>query len=120
MPFLPPGATIGSAQPGAALKSPWYQRITKAPGRHSCSFGGSHVKVFFTVLPFVSAAVSFVFAALVFRRYALKRGPHLLLWGIGMTMYGVGGFCEGYFGAFGWNPLVFRLWYLFGAMLVAA
>ncbi len=35
-------------------------------------------------------------------------------------MYGIGGFCEGYFGARGWNPLVFRLWYLFGAMLVAA
>jgi hypothetical protein len=90
------------------------------PERHSCSFGGLHVNVFFTVLPFISATVSFVFAALVFRRYALKRGPHLLLWGIGMTMYGLGGFCEGYYGAFGWNPLVFRLWYLFGAMLVAA
>ncbi|MCX7668716.1 MAG: hypothetical protein N2439_01410, partial [Anaerolineae bacterium] len=45
---------------------------------------------------------------------------HLLIWGIGMVMYGIGGFCEGYYGAFGWNPLIFRLWYLFGAMLVAA
>jgi hypothetical protein len=35
-------------------------------------------------------------------------------------MYGVGGFCEGYYGAFGWHPLIFRLWYLFGAILVAA
>ena len=75
---------------------------------------------FNTLLPFVSSAVSFVFAALVFRRYLQRRGPHLLLWAIGMTMYGIGGFCEGYFGARGWNPLVFRLWYLFGAMLVAA
>ncbi len=78
------------------------------------------MKVFYTVLPFISATVSFVFAALVFRRYAIKRGPHLLLWGIGMLMYGLGGFCEGYYGAFGWNPVIFRLWYLFGAMLVAA
>jgi hypothetical protein len=37
-----------------------------------------------------------------------------------MIFYGIGGFCEGYFGAFGWNPLIFRLWYLFGAILVAA
>lgn len=37
-----------------------------------------------------------------------------------MVFYGIGGFCEGYYGAFGWNPLVFRLWYLFGAILVAA
>jgi hypothetical protein len=78
------------------------------------------VTTFNTLLPFVSSVVSFVFAALVFRRYLRRRGPHLLLWGIGMVMYGIGGFCEGYFGARGWNPLVFRLWYLFGAMLVAA
>ncbi len=73
-----------------------------------------------TVLPFLSSAVSFVFAALVLRRFALKGGAHLLLWGIGMVFYGIGGFCEGFYGAFGWNPLIFRLWYLFGAMLVAA
>jgi hypothetical protein len=35
-------------------------------------------------------------------------------------MYGIGGFCEGFYGAFGWNALIFRLWYLFGAVLVAA
>jgi hypothetical protein len=73
-----------------------------------------------TFLPFASSLISFVFAALVFRRYLVRRRPYLLLWGIGMTMYGIGGFCEGYYGAFGWNPLTFRLWYLFGAMLVAA
>ncbi len=73
-----------------------------------------------TFLPFASSLISFIFAALVFRRYLLRRRPYLLLWGSGMTMYGIGGFCEGYYGAFGWNPLIFRLWYLFGAMLVAA
>jgi len=56
----------------------------------------------------------------VFRRYLVRRGTHLLLWGIGLTFYSIGGFCEAYYGAFGWNPLVFRLWYLFGAILVAA
>jgi len=72
------------------------------------------------IIPLVSAIVSFVFAALVFKRYLRRRGPHLLLWAIGMTMYGIGGACEAYYGALGWNSLVFRLWYLFGAMLVAA
>jgi len=71
-------------------------------------------------LPFLSAAVSFVFAALVFRRYARRRGLHLLLWGIGLVMYGIGSATEAYHTAFGWQPLAFRLWYLFGAMLVAA
>jgi len=72
------------------------------------------------VLPFTSASISLVFAFLLFRRYRVRRGPHLLLWGIGMVFYGIGGFCEGYYGAFGWNPLIFRLWYLAGAILVAA
>jgi len=73
-----------------------------------------------TYLPFISSAISLVFALLVFRRYADKKSTHLLFWGIGLTFYAIGGFCEGYYGAFGWNPLVFRLWYLFGAILVAA
>jgi hypothetical protein len=73
-----------------------------------------------TFLPAFSSLISFIFAALVFRRYALRRRLHLLLWGIGMVFYGIGGFCEAYFGFLGWSPLIFRLWYLFGAILVAA
>jgi hypothetical protein len=72
------------------------------------------------LLPFASFVVSFIFAFLVLKRYVERKGAHLLLWGIGMVFYGIGGFCEAYFGALGWNPLVFRLWYLFGAILVAA
>lgn len=72
------------------------------------------------LLPLLSSLVSFVFAFLVFRRYLARRGTHLLLWGIGMVFYGIGGFCEAFYGLFGWNPLIFRLWYLFGAVLVAA
>ena len=78
------------------------------------------VKTVLNVLPFVSAALSFVFAFFVFRRYLRRHGTHLLLWGIGLVFYGLGGFCEGYYGAAGWNPLIFRVWYLFGAVLVAA
>lgn len=50
----------------------------------------------------------------------MRKGSHHLLWGIGMVFYSAGGFCEGYYGALGWNPLVYRIWYLFGAILVAA
>ena len=73
-----------------------------------------------TLLPLLSSIISFFLAILLFRRYAARKGPHLLLWGIGMTFYGIGGFCEAYFGALGWNSLIFRLWYLCGALLVAA
>ena len=50
----------------------------------------------------------------------MRKGLYLLLWSIGMVFYGIGGFCEAFYGFFGWNPLIFRLWYLFGAILVAA
>lgn len=73
-----------------------------------------------TLLPFTSSLISFVFAGVILARYLRRKAAHLLLWGIGMVFYGIGGFCEGYYGAFGWNPTVFRLWYLFGALLVAA
>ena len=73
-----------------------------------------------TFLPFLSSIISFIFAILVFKRYLARKGTHLILWGIGMVFYGIGGFCEAYYGAFGWNPQIFRLWYLFGAVLVAA
>jgi hypothetical protein len=73
-----------------------------------------------TWLPFASSVISFVFAFFVLRRYLTRKGAHLLLWGVGMIFYGLGGFCEAYYGAFGWSPSIFRLWYLFGAILVAA
>ncbi len=73
-----------------------------------------------TWVPFTSSLISVIFAVFVFRRYADRRTPHLLLWGIGMVFYAIGGFTEGYYGAYGWNDLIFRLWYLFGAILVAA
>lgn len=73
-----------------------------------------------TLLPLASSLISFFLAFLLLWRYSVWRGPHLLLWGIGMVFYGVGGFSEAYYGIFGWNPLIFRLWYLCGAMLVAA
>lgn len=72
------------------------------------------------LLPFTSSLISFIFAYFVLKRYLERRGLHLLLWGIGMIFYGIGGFTEGHFGFFGWNPFIFRLWYLVGAILVAA
>jgi len=73
-----------------------------------------------TIVPFVSSVISFVLAFILLRRFLARRGLHLLVWGIGMVFYGMGGFCEGYYGAFGWNATIFRMWYLLGAILVAA
>ncbi len=80
---------------------------------------------FNVLLPLTSGVISTIFAVLVFWRYANhkragRRAAHLLLWGVGMVLYAIGGYCEAYYGALGWNSLAFRLWYLCGAILVAA
>ncbi len=74
-----------------------------------------------TVLPLASSILSFVFAAAVFKRYVNRSTrKQLLVWGIGLVFYGIGGACEAFTGAFGFDPIVLKIWYLFGAILVAA
>ncbi|KAF0109107.1 MAG: hypothetical protein FD146_151 [Anaerolineaceae bacterium] len=70
-------------------------------------------------LPFLSTLVTFAFAAAVFARYLKRRGPHLLLWTIGLLFYGIGTLSEVILG-FAFSGLVLKLWYLSGAMLTAA
>ena len=72
------------------------------------------------VLPLMSSTITFVFAYFVFQRWSQRHRLYLLFWGIGLLFYAIGGAMEAYYGFFGWNALVFRLWYLFGAVLVAA
>jgi len=70
-------------------------------------------------LPFLSTLVTFAFAAAVFTRYLRRRGPHLLLWSIGLLFYGLGTLAEVILG-FTFSGLMLKLWYLSGAMLTAA
>ncbi len=72
------------------------------------------------VLPTLSAITSFIFTFFVLRRWWYGRRLYTLFWGLGMLFYAIGGAMEALYGFFGWHPLVFRLWYLFGAILVAA
>ncbi|MDP2994190.1 MAG: hypothetical protein Q8N46_03600 [Anaerolineales bacterium] len=70
-------------------------------------------------IPFLSTLVTFAFAAAVFARFLKRRGPHLLLWTIGLLFYGIGTLSEVILG-FTFSSLVLKLWYLSGAMLTAA
>ncbi len=70
-------------------------------------------------ISFLSTIISFAFAAAVFNRYRYKQGNHLLFWGIGLVLYGVGTLTEVVLG-FTFSGLALRLWYLCGAMLTAA
>lgn len=72
------------------------------------------------VIPAISSLVSLVFAVLVFDQYIARRKPHQLVWAIGLGMYFVSTGTEFLIEAGGLNPAVYRLWYLFGAVYVAA
>ena len=70
-------------------------------------------------IPILSTLVTLAFAAAVFRRYLLRRGPHLLIWSIGLLWYGIGTLSEVILGQV-FSGVVLKLWYLSGAMLTAA
>ena len=70
------------------------------------------------ILPFISTAVMLAFTIFVLQRYAARRAPHFLFWGLGLTMFGAGSFAEAYL-ALAWNKWVFFIWYFFGAVLNA-
>jgi hypothetical protein len=70
-------------------------------------------------LPILTTIITFVFAAAVFNRYRFRHGLHLLFWGIGLVLYGLGALTEVVL-IFRFNALALKLWYLCGAMLTAA
>jgi hypothetical protein len=72
-----------------------------------------------TLLPVFSTTITFIFALAVLNRYRLRRGTYLLLWGIGLVLYGLGTGSE-VFLSFRYSEFVLKLWYLTGAMLTAA
>jgi len=71
-------------------------------------------------LPLLSALLSFGFAAMVFDQWWQRRHSFQLVWSIGLLFYGIATGCEFLGGAFGWNPGLYRTWYLVGAFLVPA
>ena len=69
-------------------------------------------------LPAITTLFAAFFCWQLFSRYRAKGGgKHLLWWGLGMATYGVGTLTEAFTTIVGWNPSVFRLWYIAGAFL---
>lgn len=70
--------------------------------------------------PLVVAAVSLVFAILVYRQYAERRRPHQLIWTISLAQSCIASVAYLLSLAMGGNALMFKIYYIFGALLVAA
>lgn len=71
-------------------------------------------------IPLITCIVSFIFAATVLDQYFARRKPYQLLWAIGLFMYCISTFAEFWWNVQGHVEIMYRLWYLVGAVLVAA
>jgi hypothetical protein len=67
--------------------------------------------------PAAAALVSAVFAASVLRSWGVRRGPHLLAWGTALAMFAAASLAAGLGMLVGWSEALFRVYYLFGAIV---
>jgi hypothetical protein len=72
------------------------------------------------VLPLAACLVSLAFAALVLEQWWQRRRSFQLVWGAGLLWYAISSGTQFAGAAFGWSPALYRTWYLFGAIFVAA
>ena len=81
----------------------------------------SAMESFILYLPIFTTVVAITFATAIARRYRARRGgPHLAWWTFGALSYAAGTAVEASVTLFGWTPVLFRLWYIFGALLGGA
>lgn len=72
-------------------------------------------------IPIGTTILAAIFGTLVLRRWSSRRGAtHLAWWASGIYVYGLGTLTESLTTLFGWNPIVFRSWYISGALLGGA
>ena len=70
-------------------------------------------------LSLLTTVITFAFCIAVMARYTHRGGLHLLFWGFGLVLYGLGTLTEVWLG-FTFNEYALKIWYLCGAMLTAA
>ncbi len=73
-----------------------------------------------TVIPLISTIVALVFAITVLSQFFTREKPYQLAWAVGLFMYFISTGTEFWTGWQGLDETVYRLWYLFGAILVVA
>lgn len=72
-------------------------------------------------IPIITTILALPFALEILRRWRIHRERlHLLWWAIGVAVYGMGTFTEAWTTLFGWSDVVFRCWYISGALLGGA
>jgi hypothetical protein len=73
----------------------------------------------FALLPALTALLAIVMAVALLDQWRERRQPFQLVWAIGMGFFGIASGCEALAAAAGWNEVLYRTWYLTGAVLTA-
>ena len=69
------------------------------------------------VFPATAAAISGTFSARLWGSWRDRRRPNLLAWGIALAMFSIASAAAAIGIAFGWEPITYKTYYLFGAIL---
>ena len=62
--------------------------------------------------------ISAAFAATLWTQYRAKPRPYLLVWSVALAVYAVAALTEVIGAAGGWDPLLYRIYYYFGGIMV--
>jgi hypothetical protein len=69
-------------------------------------------------IPILTTLLSGVFFVILFKHWSRKGRPdYLFWWTFGVLAYGLGTLTESLVGLFGWSAVVFKAWYILGALL---
>ena len=82
--------------------------------------GGTSREERMAYVPLATCIVSLIFAVTVLDQFFARRKPYQFLWAIGLFMYCISTFTEFWWNVYGHVDIMYRLWYLIGAILVAA
>lgn len=72
------------------------------------------------ILPAVTSLLAFLFALLLLDQWRDRRRGFQLAWAFGMLCFAIGSGAEAVAAFAGWNEILYRAWYLAGAVLTAA
>ena len=70
-------------------------------------------------LPTITSVLALVFAVALFDQWRERRGGFQLIWTFGMLFYGLGAGSEAVAAIGGWSEILYRTWYLTGAVWTA-
>jgi hypothetical protein len=70
-------------------------------------------------LPAITSILALLFALALLDQWLERRHAFQIVWAAGMLFYGIAAGCEALAGANGWNEILYRAWYLTGAVWTA-